>query len=185
MGKLKTEPWVTVGAYANGWEADLALSLLQAEGLPADLENREFVGMDWTMAVAAGWIKVLSPRASAEAARAVLAKMEDSGRAGDLHLSDAELTDAELCLRCGGAMPVHDVVCDACGWSYGQPTLEDQDKPQTSQEAWNQKQDRRDQIRSLNKQVAWLFGVLVFCVAVAFLASWIGADFLAQRGFFD
>ena len=111
--------WVTVGAYANGWEADLALTLLTTEGLPAHLENREFVGMDWTLAAAVGWIKVLVPPAYAGAARVTLSKMERSGRAGDVHVTPgAALVDAEVCLRCGGAMPVGDAVCDACGWSY-------------------------------------------------------------------
>ncbi|MEM1098352.1 MAG: hypothetical protein AAGH92_06135 [Planctomycetota bacterium] len=122
-GNPGVQRWVTVGAYANGWEADLALGLLQAEGLPAHLENREFVGMDWTLAAAVGWIKVQAPVDVAEAARAVLAKMESAGRAGDIQLSEVDLAETEHCLRCGEAMSMDDAACGACGWSYGSKVI--------------------------------------------------------------
>ncbi|MEM1445020.1 MAG: hypothetical protein AAGF84_03125 [Planctomycetota bacterium] len=182
-GNPGSEAWVTVGAYANGWEADLALSLLRAEGLPAHLENREFVGMDWTIAAAVGWIKVLAPADVAKAARAVLANMESSGRAGDLHLSEAELTDTETCLRCGARMPVDDEDCDACGWSYGEATDEVREEELTPQQRWNQMQDRKEHRRAVNNKIAWLVGILFVCTLVALIVSWLGLEFLGENGF--
>ncbi|MEM9753936.1 MAG: hypothetical protein AAF916_11220 [Planctomycetota bacterium] len=110
--------WVTVGEYANGHEADLAVALLAGHGISARLENREFVGMDWGVAAAVGWIKVNVPEANADAARETLGKMQSAGDGTDLKLGSAAITDAEACLRCGGKMPVEDAVCGACGWSY-------------------------------------------------------------------
>ncbi len=110
--------WVVVQQFANAVDADLAKTLLDAEGIPTVLENREFIGMDWAMAAAAGWIKVLVPPDRVGEAIAVLRKA-NAARGPDVQLGEpGELHDAEACLRCGGAMPVGDAVCDACGWSY-------------------------------------------------------------------
>lgn len=182
-GKAEAQPWVTVGAYANGWEADLALGLLQAEGLPAHLENREFVGMDWTLAAAVGWIKVQVPGDVAEAARAVLAKMEGSGRAGDLHLGPGQIADAEECLRCGGPMPVGDGECDACGWSYGDASPEPVDEELTPQQRWDRMQDQREAGAAIRRQMVGIATLLAFCVGVALLASWLLVRLLGGSGF--
>ncbi|MEM8781235.1 MAG: hypothetical protein AAGE65_00130 [Planctomycetota bacterium] len=174
-GQAKAEEWVTVGAYANGWEADLALGLLQAEGLPAHLENREFVGMDWTLAAAVGWIKVQTPADVAEAARSVLARMEQSSRAGDLHLGEADLVDAEQCLRCGGTMPVGDPVCDACGWSYGNEEPGDGD----GQVFRVTEPDRPITSRQVGEWLKWVSFCLVVAVLVSLGLGWVMAKLIS------
>ncbi len=117
-GARASASWVEVGRYANGLDADLAVTLLAGQDIPAVLDNREFVGMDWMLANATGGIKVLvPPEHGIEAAK--LLRLSERSRGGDVRLGEAgELEDAEVCLRCGGRMPMGDAVCDACGWTY-------------------------------------------------------------------
>ncbi len=93
-----TEPrFVKVATYGEVYQADLAKSALEEEGIAVQLHDRETVSMDWLISNTVGGIKVRVAEGDAERARAILAaKM--SNPASDLaeSLSDDELTRQAL-----------------------------------------------------------------------------------------
>ena len=78
--------FTTVAAYSDPMEAQLALGLLQAEGIPARLDDIGTAIANWEWRLAIGGIRLRVPEAQAIHARRVLAALE----AGEYALVDDE-----------------------------------------------------------------------------------------------
>ncbi len=78
--------FTTVAAYSDPMEAQLALGLLQAEGIPARLDDIGTAIANWEWRLAIGGIRLRVPDAQAIHARRVLAALE----AGEYALLDDE-----------------------------------------------------------------------------------------------
>lgn len=171
--------WVVVGQYANGLDADLAVTLLDGRGIPATLNNREFVGMDWMLANATGGIKVLVPPEHGIEAAKVLRLAALKRKGGDLRLGEGDLIeDAETCLSCGAAMPVGDSVCDACGWTYTEELdaeLSDHDGHGLvpAQPDFVESEERFEAgARSLTRGLLFFLGMVLFILVILGAAEW-------------
>ena len=81
--------FTTVAAYSDPMEAQLALGLLQAEGIPARLDDIGTAIANWEWRLAIGGIRLRVPDAQAIHARRVLAALE----AGQYALDDEGLGD--------------------------------------------------------------------------------------------
>lgn len=81
--------FTTVAAYSDPMEAQLALGLLQAEGIPARLDDIGTAIANWEWRLAIGGIRLRVPEAQAIHARRVLAALE----AGEYALDDEGLGD--------------------------------------------------------------------------------------------
>lgn len=81
--------FTTVAAYSDPMEAQLALGLLQAEGIPARLDDIGTAIANWEWRLAIGGIRLRVPEAQAIHARRVLAALE----AGEYALEDEGLCD--------------------------------------------------------------------------------------------
>ena len=69
-----SEPrFVKIATYREVYEADLAKSALEEEGIAVQLHDRETVSMDWLLSNSVGGIKVKVPEDQAERATAILA----------------------------------------------------------------------------------------------------------------
>ena len=81
--------FTTVAAYSDPMEAQLALGLLQAEGIPARLDDIGTAIANWEWRLAIGGIRLRVPDAQVMHARRVLAALE----AGEYALEDESLCD--------------------------------------------------------------------------------------------
>src|SRR4051794_17703816 len=67
---------VVVAHYPFRTAAEAARLRLEAEGIPAFLSDAEVIDMNWFLADAIGWVKVVVPAAEAERAAAILRETE-------------------------------------------------------------------------------------------------------------
>ena len=79
--------FTTVAAYSDPIEAQLALGLLQAEGIPARLDDTGTAIANWEWRLAIGGMRLRVPDAQAIHARRVLAALE----AGEYALVDEDM----------------------------------------------------------------------------------------------
>jgi hypothetical protein len=104
---IPAEP-VVVAHYPFRTAAEAARLRLEAEGIPAFLSDAEVVDMNWFLANALGWIKVLVPAAEAERAATILRETEQhrlirqwrrssgpSAGEGDTTMADQDSIDPE------------------------------------------------------------------------------------------
>lgn len=118
-----SEEFLTVATFATVPEAEAARLMLESEGVPAILTDAEIVNMDWLLGTAVGYVKVQVPPSKAEAAAALLDRIEADRRqrraaAADSEDDDWPPSDDLACLSCGTAMPDDEHRCPTCGWSY-------------------------------------------------------------------
>lgn len=83
--------FTTVAAYSDPIEAQIALGLLQAEGIPARLDDIGTAIANWEWRLAIGGVRLRVPDAQAMHARRVLAALE----AGDYALGDVALEGSD------------------------------------------------------------------------------------------
>lgn len=88
-----TENLVTIGRYSTPYEANMAKSHLESEGIPAFIADEYTVGMNWLYSNALGGVKVQVPESLASEAQQILT-------AEIQHSAICEL-DAEICSKCG------------------------------------------------------------------------------------
>ena len=67
---------VVVAHYPFRTAAEAARLRLEADGIPAFLSDAEVIDMNWFLADAIGWVKVVVPAAEAEGAAAILRETE-------------------------------------------------------------------------------------------------------------
>lgn len=88
-----TENLVTIGRYSTPYEANMAKSHLESEGIPAFIADEYTVGMNWLYSNALGGVKVQVPESmAAEAQQILTAEIQ--------HSATCE-TNAETCIKCG------------------------------------------------------------------------------------
>jgi hypothetical protein len=98
---MDTPPLVVVAAFTNVHEANLALSVLDAAGINAMLDNEHVISMDWTLSNAVGGVRVLVGAEKADEARELLATA-----ASDLAVPpgvDTPPASGDSCDNCGSA----------------------------------------------------------------------------------
>jgi len=83
--------FTTVAAYSDPIEAQIALGLLQAEGIPARLDDIGTAIANWEWRLAIGGVRLRVPDGQAMHARRVLAALE----AGDYALGEAAADDGD------------------------------------------------------------------------------------------
>jgi RNA polymerase subunit RPABC4/transcription elongation factor Spt4 len=83
---------VAVGSFREPYEAHLARSLLETEGIDAFVAFEHHVGLNWLYSSALGGVRLHVPAADAERARELLAISHDHA---------VVETDAEVCPECG------------------------------------------------------------------------------------
>lgn len=105
-------PFITIATYQNTMKAELAKSLLEAEGIRVYLHNLNIVQADWLLANAVGSIKLQVPAADCARAEQLLYDLPDNKAPADATFEEV------YCLSCGGAMDEDQDHCDSCGWSY-------------------------------------------------------------------
>ena len=94
---MSAQRMVTVATYGEVYQADLARTALEEEGVAVQLHDRETVSMDWLISNTVGGIKVKVPEADAERALAILgAKLSDPASYLAQGLSEDELTRQAL-----------------------------------------------------------------------------------------
>ena len=71
---MTNEALVTVATFADLAAAELAASLLEAEGISASIPNSQLVGIDWRLSNAVGGIQLQVEAAREPEARALLAQ---------------------------------------------------------------------------------------------------------------
>ena len=86
---------VTIRTYSLPWQADLARTTLEAEGLPAIVADANTVTMNWLFSNAIGGVKLQVPESHAAAAIEVLSQEEPPSG-----LPQDEI-DAPSCPQCG------------------------------------------------------------------------------------
>jgi len=89
---------VTIRAYSHPWEADVARSALEAEGVPVFLADDQIVGMNWLYSDAVGGVKLRVPESHAEQAVRLLSPEE--GRRSAVAQDEGE---GAICPKCGSA----------------------------------------------------------------------------------
>ncbi len=89
---------VTVAAYTNAIEAQIARGRLEAEEIPVFIANENYVWANWTMSQALGGVQLQVPEQYAQAAQAVL----ESINGGDYQteLEDHSPSEEKLCPGC-------------------------------------------------------------------------------------
>lgn len=110
----------TVTSCPTADQADLIKNLLEAEGIPVYLENRNVIAMDWLLGVAVGDIKVKVPEPAAKEAFGILISQQEAiqAAAAKRHAS-VDLAPGEIpCLQCGKAIKEEADCCEHCGWTY-------------------------------------------------------------------
>jgi hypothetical protein len=118
-----SDEFLTVATFATVPEAEAARLMFESEGIPAILTDAEIVNMDWLLGTAVGYVKVQVPPSKAEAASALLERIEAERRRRRAEAADPEddawpLSDDLACLACGTEMPEDEHRCPTCGWSY-------------------------------------------------------------------
>lgn len=86
---------VTISRYSLPYEAHLAKSRLDAEGIPAFIADEHTINMQWLYSNALGGVRLQVPEAYAEDARRIL----DEDREQDL--LDQEGWESLVCPECG------------------------------------------------------------------------------------
>jgi len=86
---------ITIARYSLPYEAQLARSRLDAEGIPAFVADEHTINMQWLWSDALGGIRLQVPEPFVEQARAVLA--EDLEKV----LVEAQKVDTVTCPECG------------------------------------------------------------------------------------
>lgn len=90
--------YTTVAAYSDPIEAQIALGLLQAEGIPARLDDIGTAIANWEWRLAIGGMRLRVPDAQVVHARRVLAALE----AGEYALDDADADPVQAPPHGGG-----------------------------------------------------------------------------------
>ena len=86
---------ITAMTFSTLWEAEIALSRLESENIPAYLKDGETVNMNWLLSNAVGGVKVQVADADMEKAKGILAS---SPAVGAWEEDDPD--DLILCPRC-------------------------------------------------------------------------------------
>ncbi|WP_426415105.1 DUF2007 domain-containing protein [Aestuariirhabdus sp. LZHN29] len=90
---------VTIASYSFPYEAQIARSRLQAQGVDAYVADEHTINMQWFYSDALGGVKVQVTPADVERARSILA--EDLSQEADL-VAWASSPSAVTCRHCGG-----------------------------------------------------------------------------------
>lgn len=88
-----TENLVTIGRYSTPYEANMAKSHLESEGIPAFIADEYTVGMNWLYSNALGGVKVQVPESMASEAQQILTAEIQHSRVCE--------PDADTCSKCG------------------------------------------------------------------------------------
>jgi hypothetical protein len=91
-----------VARFYHPYEADLARSLLESEGIHAWVFDDQQIRMRWHLAAALGGVKVAVSPVDAARARAVLAE-DRSDLLRDIPEQQLPATPQELCVHCGSS----------------------------------------------------------------------------------
>lgn len=89
--------WVTVAAFTDALEANIARGRLEAEGVEAMLAHEHHVWANWLYSIALGGVKVQVRAQDTPRAREVIERLH----AGEYALPDEE--DPACCPRCGSS----------------------------------------------------------------------------------
>ena len=87
---------ITVRTYSLPWQADLARTMLEAEGIPAFVADANTVSMNWLYSNAIGGVRLQVPESYAEAANETLSS--------DKNYSPSvpeDESDSPTCPKCG------------------------------------------------------------------------------------
>ena len=104
----------TIATFTKPEDAHLLRMRLEACGIPAYLQDENMIQTDLLYSNALGGVRLQVSDEDLEAARVVLAEKRNLPPAAD---SSGE-ADSLRCYACGGAMPLEQSRCAACGWSY-------------------------------------------------------------------
>lgn len=86
---------ITIARYSLPYEAHLAKSRLDAEGIPAFVADEHTIGMQWLYSNALGGVRLQVPEPWAEEARCILAEDREQP------LMESQGEDRPSCPRCG------------------------------------------------------------------------------------
>lgn len=88
---------ITVASFSLPYEAQLARSKLESEGIPAFVADEHTINMQWLYSNALGGVRVLVPDSCAETARDILRTDYSSG------LIEEQGIDLPCCPECGSS----------------------------------------------------------------------------------
>jgi hypothetical protein len=92
----------TVASFREPYEAQLVRGKLEAEGIPAIVQDEHLVQMNWTYSQAIGGVKVQVPEEALERARQIL--VEGQGvEFGTTEDSVEEPDEEDICPKCGSS----------------------------------------------------------------------------------
>lgn len=134
--------FTTVAAYTDPIEAQLAAGLLQAEGIPARLDDTGTAIANWEWRLAIGGMRLRVPDAQAMHARRVLAALE----AGEYALDEDALPERHQDDRCSAPGP------QGARWDAGEPTAACHGADSDTRAARELRPPDRE---SLSSRIAW------------------------------
>jgi ribosomal protein S27AE len=96
---------ITVGNYPDLASAQLAQSLLEAEGIPSSIPDQHLAGLDWRLTGGLGGVRLQVAPELAEAAIALLAQTPDfeDSELDQLAEDSAPPSDHDACPSCGSS----------------------------------------------------------------------------------
>ena len=97
---------VTLRAYTNPIDAELARAQLDLAGIPAAVQDQHLVSIQWLYSNAIGGVKVKVDEMDLQAAREALAQ-EYSADLEDLDESESSPADGDLCPVCESSAVHH------------------------------------------------------------------------------
>lgn len=113
---------VTLATFRFASKAEYTKWVLEQEGIRAFVFDGNTVMADWFLGNAIGYVKLVVPRAQAEAALEIVRR-----NPGLLDQPQTEVDDdaPERCLSCNVLLPEDCDRCPSCGWSYGEMVEEE------------------------------------------------------------
>ncbi len=167
-----SEPrFVKIATYGEVYQADLAKSALEEEGIAVQLHDRETVSMDWLLSNSVGGIKVKVPEEQAERATAILAaKM--SNPVSDLAES---LSEEDLAQQAMAAEPEE-------GFVETFPEAAGGVEPGKDSEGENATAVREDYAKRFLRASVFSILLSTFCIFFWFYAVYLGLNAVFSPG---
>lgn len=108
--------FITITTFVSPLEAEASQLGLEAEGIPAMLQDANTIQMDPLLGVAIGDVKLQVPQSQAGLAIDLLEQIRTKRIERSKLRDDAPTKDR--CLACDAEMPENQEACPNCGWSW-------------------------------------------------------------------
>ena len=116
------DEYVTIATFVSPMEAEATRLGLEAEGIPAILQDANLVQMDPLLGIAVGDVKLQVPRSRVGVASDRLEQVRQMRQERREMEAENEPAGEDRCLACAAGISEDEDVCPKCGWSWYQGT---------------------------------------------------------------